>query len=72
MFRFWKGMIQFRKEHPTLRSRYFFNGAVNERGLADVSGTAANLNSPGWSDPYARALGMTLAGSMVKQMFMSF
>jgi glycogen operon protein len=62
MFRFWKGMIQFRKEHPTLRSRYFFNGAVNERGLADVSWHGCKLNSPGWSDPYARALGMTLGG----------
>ena len=62
LFRFWKGMIQFRKNHSALRSRHFFTGAVNERGLADVSWHGCKLNSPGWSDPHARVLGMTLGG----------
>ena len=35
---------------------------MNERGLADVSWHGCQLNSPGWSDPEARALGMTLGG----------
>ena len=62
MFRFWKGMIDFRKKHSTLRSRRFFSGAVNDRGLADVSWHGCKLNRPGWSDPQARALAMTLGG----------
>jgi glycogen operon protein len=60
--RFWKRMIEFRKNHPTLRERCFYDGAVNQRGLADVSWHGCRLNSPGWSDPNARALGMTLGG----------
>ena len=62
MFRFWKGMIEFRKKYSTLRSRRFFNGSVNGRGLADVSWHGCKLNRPGWSDPEARALAMTLGG----------
>lgn len=62
MFRFWKRMIEFRRTHSTLRRRFFFNGAVNERGLADVAWHGCTLNQPGWSDPDARALGMTLGG----------
>src|SRR4029077_13174788 len=36
LFRFWKRMIAFRKSHSTLKSRYFFEGRPNERGLPDV------------------------------------
>jgi len=62
LLRFWQRMIEFRKTHSSLRSRYYFDGRVNERGLADVSWHGTKLNSPGWSDPDARALGMTLGG----------
>jgi glycogen operon protein len=62
MLRFWKRMIEFRKVHSTLRRRFFFTGAVNERGLPDVSWHGCKLNSPGWSDSDARALGVTLGG----------
>ncbi len=62
VLRFWKRMIEFRKSHTSLRSRYFFRGQLNERGLPDVEWHGCHLNSPGWSDPDARALGMTLAG----------
>jgi glycogen operon protein len=62
LFRFWKRMIDFRKRHSALRSRYFFNGAVNERGLPDISWHGCHLNSPGWDNPDARALAMTIAG----------
>ena len=62
MYRFWRRMIEFRKNHPPLRRRHFFNGAMNERGLADVSWHGCKLNCPGWSDPEARALGVTLGG----------
>jgi isoamylase len=62
LFRFWKSMIDFRKRHSALRSRYFFNGAVNERGLPDISWHGCHLNSPGWADPDARSLAITIAG----------
>ena len=62
IFRFWKQMIEFRKNHPALRSRHFFNGAINERGLPEVSWHGCKLNSPGWADPYSRVLAMTLGG----------
>ena len=62
LHRFWKRMIEFRKRRHALRGRQFFAGARNERGLADVTWHGTRLNSPGWSDPEARALGMTLAG----------
>jgi glycogen operon protein len=62
LLRFWKRMIEFRKRHAALRQRQFFTGAVNERGLADVTWHGTVLGAPGWSDPEARALGMTLAG----------
>ena len=32
------------------------------RGLADVTWHGTKLDTPGWSDPEARALAMTLAG----------
>jgi isoamylase len=62
LFRFWKRMIEFRKSHSTLRSRYFFSGRLNERGLPDVEWHGCHLGSPGWSDLEARSLAMTLAG----------
>jgi len=62
LLRFCKGMIHFRKVHAAVRRGQFFNGAVNERGLKDVSWHATKLNQPGWGDANARALAMTLAG----------
>ena len=35
---------------------------MNDRGLADVTWHGTKLGSPGWSDPHARALALTLAG----------
>ena len=62
LHRFWKRMIAFRKDHPSLRRRHFWSGAVNDRGLPDVCWHGCALNQPDWSDPNARALAMTLAG----------
>ncbi len=62
LLRFWKRLIQFRKAHAVLRSRYFFCGALNERGMPDVSWHGTRLNAPGWDEPAARRLAMTLAG----------
>jgi glycogen operon protein len=60
--RFWERMIAFRKRYPALRQNAFFTGDINNRGLADVTWHGTKLNSPGWSDGQARALGFTLAG----------
>jgi glycogen operon protein len=62
VFRFWKYMIRFRLDHPTLHRSRFFIGAVNERGLQDITWHGTELGAPGWEDPEARALGFTLAG----------
>jgi glycogen operon protein len=62
LLRFCRSMIRFRKAHAAVRRGQFFNGAVNERGLQDVSWHGTKLNLPGWSDRGARALAMTLAG----------
>ena len=55
-------MIDFRKRHPAVHRARFFDGKVNERGLPDVSWHGCQLLHPGWDDPNARALAMTLAG----------
>ncbi|HUI58236.1 MAG TPA: glycogen debranching protein GlgX [Bryobacteraceae bacterium] len=62
LHRFFKGMIAFRKRYATLHTGQFFNGAVNSRGLTDVTWHGTELNNPGWSDPNARVLALTLAG----------
>jgi isoamylase len=62
LLRFCKGMIHFRKMHAAVRNDQFFDGSINERGLADVSWHGTKLNRPGWDDASARALAMTLAG----------
>ena len=38
----------------------YFTGAVNKFGLYDVAWHGTKLNQPGWNDPDARCLGMTL------------
>ena len=62
ILRFSRNMIRFRRMHPALRRDQFFDGSVNERGLRDVSWHGTRLNRPGWDDPDARSLAMTLAG----------
>ncbi len=62
LLRFWQRMIEFRRNHPALRQRHFFCGAVNDRGLADVTWHGTKLGSPAWDSPDARTLAMTLGG----------
>ena len=62
LLRFWSKMIEFRKRNAVLRRRHFFTGAVSERGLVDVAWHGTELGSPGWGDPNARVLALTLAG----------
>jgi isoamylase len=62
LHRFWKRLIEFRKRHPALHQRQFSRGESNERGLVDVTWHGTKLSSPGWDDPFGRALAVTLAG----------
>jgi glycogen operon protein len=62
LLRFWKGMIDFRKRHAALHRGEFFTGAMNDRGLVDVTWHGTQLNNPAWNDPEARTLAATLAG----------
>ena len=64
MLRFWSELIAFRKSHPAVHRARFFSGAMNERGMADISWHGTKLNEPGWNDPHARALAWTVAGSL--------
>jgi isoamylase len=61
-YRFFKEIIAFRKRHPILHRRRFFNGAVNERGLKDIDWHGCKLYSPGWHDPASGVLALTLGG----------
>ncbi len=62
LFRFWKRMIELRRNHAALHQGRFFTGQTNDRGLKDVTWHGTKLNAPGWSDPDARVLAYTLAG----------
>ncbi|PIG90984.1 glycogen debranching protein GlgX [Gloeocapsopsis sp. IPPAS B-1203] len=62
MFRFWKLMVHFRKRHSILHRGRYSTGAVNERGLAEISWHGCRLYSPGWNDTNARVLAFTLGG----------
>lgn len=61
MLRFWQRMIAFRAAHPAVHRSRFFDGKINERGLADISWHGTELNAPGWDDAHARALAWTVA-----------
>ena len=52
--RFWKLLIDFRKQHPTLRRDSFLDDG-------DVQWHGCVLGAPGWSDPSSRVLSFTLA-----------
>lgn len=62
IYRFFSKMIAFRKSHPILRRARYFDGQLNERGVADASWHGCQVNCPGWQDPDARVLAFTLGG----------
>lgn len=62
IFRFFKQIIAFRKQHPLLRRSRFFSGRINARELADLSWHGCCLHSPGWYDANSRVLAFTLGG----------
>ena len=62
MVRFVRGLIAFRKAHPALYRPAFYAGIIGDRGIPDVSWHGTTLNRPGFGDPEARALALTIAG----------
>ena len=62
LLRFWQQLIAFRRAQPTIHRSRFFTGAVNARGLADVTWHGVELGAPDWHDGQARALAFTLGG----------
>ncbi|HLI55892.1 MAG TPA: glycogen debranching enzyme, partial [Actinomycetota bacterium] len=62
LFNFFKGMIAFRQAHTSVHRKGYFTGAVNDRGLADISWHGCQLFAPGWNDPGSQVLAFTLAG----------
>jgi isoamylase len=58
---FTRWLIDFRKRHPALRRREFFQGVPSQRGLLDIAWHGCKLNSPGFSDPNSRVLAFTIA-----------
>jgi len=62
ILRFVRQMIAFRKENRVLWQPVFYTGAVNERGVPDISWHGTTLFQPGFGDPDGRALACTVAG----------
>jgi isoamylase len=62
VLRFFTQMIAFRKRMTAVHRPRFFTGAINERGLRDLSWHGTQLDAPGWNDPSARAVAFTLGG----------
>jgi glycogen operon protein len=62
LLRFWSLLIGFRKANSTLHRPDFFTGRPDARGVPDVSWHGTRLDQPGWDDPDARALALTLGG----------
>ena len=61
-FRFVQQMIKFRKAHPALSRPRFYTGAPDARGRPDIAWHGTRLGSPGFNDPEARLLALTIAG----------
>lgn len=61
IYQYFRKMISLRKSISSLRRKVFYNGAVNERGLMDISWHGCKLNCPGWNDPHTKVLAFTIA-----------
>ena len=63
MLRFFTKLIEFRKTHDILRRRHYFTGAINARGLKDISWHACEIDKPGFEDNTSRAMAFTLGAA---------
>ncbi len=62
ILRFFKKMVEFRRQHAVLRRSHAFTGQRNVRGLLDIDWHGCRLNPPDWNDPSAHALSFTMGG----------
>jgi len=62
LFRFFKYMIAFRRNHANLCGGSFFTGEPNAQGQKDIDWHGCKLYSPGWYDPNSRVLAFTIWG----------
>ncbi|ELS00056.1 glycogen debranching protein GlgX [Gloeocapsa sp. PCC 73106] len=62
LLRFWQMVIARRKHFKELLRPRYFTGALNERGVQDISWHGTKLNAPGWDDANARCLAFTMGG----------
>lgn len=62
ILRFWQILIRRRKHFKELLAPRYFTGAINERGVADLTWHGTCLHAPGWDDPNARSLAFTVGG----------
>lgn len=60
LLNFFIKMVEFRKNNNSLRRGEFYNGSINEIGLADISWHGCKLNQPGWEDSFSKALAFTI------------
>jgi glycogen operon protein len=60
MIRFWSLLIDKRKIYVDHFKNKYFSGDSNKYGLYDIAWHGTKLFSPGWDDPQARCLAMTL------------
>ena len=62
LFRFFKLMMAFRKQHPNMRREHFFTGQANEKGQKDIDWHGSRLFSPEWFNPNSHVLAYTIWG----------
>jgi isoamylase len=62
LFRFFKQMIAFRKNHPNLRRERFLADGPNEHGVREIDWHGRQLSTPDWYDPNCRILAFTIWG----------
>jgi glycogen operon protein len=60
LLRFFKQMIAFRKQHPSVRRERFFTDGTNERGMREINWHGCQLFAQDWHDPNCRILACTI------------
>ncbi len=65
MFRYFKQMIAFRKNHPNVRREQFFTGKLYEGGVRDIEWHGCQLLNTNWHDPNTRVLAFTIWGLLL-------
>jgi isoamylase len=71
LLEFTRGLIRFRKEHPLLRRRRFFEGVfapgADIKDLTWFKSDGSEFMDAEWNDPEARTIGLRLAGEAIDE-----